>query len=113
MKIYYLFIRLPWDQHTSWGWFAEVVGSWAFATAYLSVDSAFLTLFMSICEFHKAFYKMFRYKVGQLGGNECKQKKDVKQILHEAIFIHVSAERLENKGDRKLMIYNLLVTRYS
>lgn len=89
----FIWISLPWDQHTSYGWFAEVVGSWAFATSYLSVDSAFLTLFMSICEFHNAFFKMFQFKVGQLSENNSIQKNDVRKILHDAIFIHVSAER--------------------
>lgn len=87
--------RLPWDQETALGWLFTTIFGVISATYYLFGNPAFLTLFISICEFHRAFRSLFRREINKF--NEIAQTKpysqnEVKQTLCEIISLHISVK---------------------
>lgn len=91
--------RLPWEQHTFEGWMADVVFGSFLTTFYMITNPAFLTLFVSICEYHRAFYKMFKAKLDQIissGKAMAKAKSHqstIKNNIKETILFHISVTK--------------------
>lgn len=46
---------LPWDQETVFGWIGLLIFVMLGSTTYFYLNSLFVLLFSSICNFHKAF----------------------------------------------------------
>lgn len=95
--LYYPFnYAFPWNQHTLPGWTFLVFFSASTCTSYLFVIPAFLTFFISICDFHGAFYKMFQGQVNgidRIAATKQHQSGDVKKLICESIVFHISAKR--------------------
>lgn len=77
---------------------ADVVFGLFLTTFYMITNPAFLTLFVSICEFHRAFYKMFRAKLDQIMiiGVIAKTKSHqfaIKSNIKDTILFHISATK--------------------
>lgn len=99
LSIYWFHVhvhRLPWNQKTIAGWLVEVVYS-IFAAASLSfINPAFLTFFISICEYHGAFSEMFQHQlndIDQITRNNAYNITKVKQLLFKTVSMHVSAKK--------------------
>lgn len=90
--------RLPWNQHTVRGWIGETVFSVISSSLYLFTNVVFLTFFIGICEFHRAFLEYFNalmIEVDNPNGNECPNSHgcDIKTMLCNIINFHVAIKR--------------------
>lgn len=87
---------LPWNQHTFFGWVLEQSTCLLGSMAYFLVTGALMSLFIAICEFHKAFYKYLHHlvtSIDELGDSKPEMfKLRSKQILCQTIRFHVSAK---------------------
>lgn len=97
-------LSLPWNQHSVLGWTVEAIYCVLTVTFYLFINPAFLTLFISICEYHRAFYEMFCYRVKGVGARALDRpyrNYDVKDALYETVSYHIAVKewvfRIENK----------------
>lgn len=77
----------PWDQTTLLGCFVEMGFTAINATMYLLTTGVFLLLFISICFYHNAFYKIFQHSVAELG-----RGKNDKRILCDLIQFHITTK---------------------
>lgn len=85
--------RLPWNQHTVRGWIGETVFSVISSSLYLFTNVVFLTFFIGICEFHRAFLQYFvglTMKIENSVGND---GRDMKTKLCDIINFHIAIKR--------------------
>lgn len=54
-----MIFSLPWNQNTFVGWLGMLFCATIASMVYFLLNSIFLSLFASICEFHQAFYMNF------------------------------------------------------
>lgn len=88
--------RLPWNQKCVLGWIVETIYTETYTIAYLSVNPAFLTLFISFCHYHRAFYKMFELKfqkIDELIETKPNHKYEIKKMILDSISFHLSVKR--------------------
>lgn len=69
-------------------WIAEEILSSSTITICLLIELSFLTLFISFCKYHRAFYDMFGDRIEKI--NRLKRNVDVKSILFDSIGLHLS-----------------------
>lgn len=95
LKNFFSNYRLPWDQYTMKGWMAEsILNFFIIASYFLSVLSL-LTLFISICKYHNAFYKMFKHQLISIDAETSSRSfpnNRLTMLLNETIFFHGSAK---------------------
>lgn len=89
IKLIEFIISLPWDQRTPFGYFTENIISSLSGFTYITINGAFLALFTATCDFHRAFYEMFRNKI-----EECEEisyeKHEVLRIrFKESVQFHI------------------------
>lgn len=85
---------MPWNQNTLWGWFNEILFSAVAGGSYLFVNPAFLTLFISICQHHRAFNQMYRAQINQvdrLTGIKPHRWFEMKKAFHKSMSLRISA----------------------
>lgn len=87
---------LPWNQQTIFGWMAEMTFSIILVIGYLTTNPAFLGLFISFCEYNRAFYEIFHNQFDVINGSakstERKHNHKVKILIIEAIKFHISVK---------------------
>lgn len=87
---------LPWNQQTIFGWMGEVTFSIILVIGYLTANPAFLGLFISFCEYNRAFYEMFHNQFDVINASakssDRKNKHTVKILIIEAIKFHISVK---------------------
>lgn len=87
---------LPWDQQTIFGWMGEMTFSIILVIGYLTANPAFLGLFISFCEYNRAFYEMFHKQFDVIDAlaksSKRKQNHKVKLLIVEAIKFHISVK---------------------
>lgn len=84
--------RLFWNTNTFSGWIAEASLSLCITISFLFSNPSFLLFFVSICEYHGTFYKMFRTQCVEIG-TIARDKShgnyyEVKKCIHETIIFH-------------------------
>lgn len=85
----------PWNQQTIMSWIVDEMISFPAGSAYLLVNGAFISFFITICEYHRAFYKYLceiiadcdNLVVSKAGG-----RHDLKFLLRKFIRFHISAK---------------------
>lgn len=90
--------RWPWNQQTLPGWIINALLSVIVTGCFPFVNLAFLTLFISICEYHRAFFEMFQMQINKM--NEIARAKplrkiDLKKALVETISFHITVKEYE------------------
>lgn len=89
--------RLPWDQTTITGWMFEMAYHTDLFYFYFFVSFSLLTLFISIFEYHRSFYELFKHLIGKLDMNEQLYKPiqiyQLKVCLRDTIILHTSAKK--------------------
>lgn len=83
--------RLPWNQMTPFGYFAEICFALITAFAYMVANGPLLLLFISMCFHHVAFYKRFQYTTEKLNSSD--NIFNVEQYLCELIRFRISAKK--------------------
>ena len=86
---------MPWDQNTLLGWMADALFSLPAVIAYCLTVPPLLTLFVSICKYHDAFYKMFCHQVAEIDALTNRQPLPtirIKEIIRDSILFHISAK---------------------
>lgn len=88
---------MPWDQNTLPGWIGEAFFSILATFAFCLIIPPILSLFVSICEYHCAFYKMFRHQITKINAAGYKPMPiaRIKDIIQEAILLDVSSKMYE------------------
>lgn len=89
-------IRLPWDQNTITGWMLEMAYHMDVFLFYFFVSFSVLTLFISICEFHRSLYELFDHLIAEFDMNETNKSDEIYQLkvcLRDTIVLHTSAKR--------------------
>lgn len=76
---------MPWNTTTPQGFAGEVLVSAASCGSYFIILGAQLTLFISICLQHQAFYKMFAHSVLELDTSDQKP-----QHVYGLVRFHIS-----------------------
>lgn len=79
----YFISRLPWYQKTVFGWIGLIIFALFGGIAYIFLNTLFILLFSSICNFHKAFYlnsERLINKLDELTNVEPIKPADYKQI---------------------------------
>lgn len=84
--------RLPWNQHTLIGWMVETIFYLNSASTFLFVNAVFLTFFITICEYHSAFYELFRSEIERMNGM-IELHQNVKRIICDSIKLHAAAKK--------------------
>lgn len=79
---------MPWNQKTPLGYLGELCVSIAAAGSYFIVSGTLLTLFISMCLHHNAFYEMFVHSVRAL--DHMNSVRNEKMHLCELIRFHTS-----------------------
>lgn len=101
------FKRLPWDQYTIPGWIGMLTFLLLSGGIYFLLNTVFLSLFASICEFHKVFYlntKRLLSKLDDLADDRSKKRKkekmesidiswDVQSLLCEIISNNIKGQK--------------------
>lgn len=85
--------RLPWNQHTIRGWIGETVFSVISSSLYLFTNVVFLTFFIGICEFHRAFLHYFNVLVITVDNTKDTSDSDIETMLCNIIEFHVAIKR--------------------
>lgn len=87
---------LPWNQQTLSGWMGEMTFSIIVVIGYLTANPAFLGLFISFCEYNRAFYEVFHNQFNLIDAlvesAAPKHNQKVKKMIIEAIKFHVSVK---------------------
>lgn len=91
-KIFFFSFRLPWNQHTLIGWMVETIFYLNSASTFLFVNAVFLTFFITICEYHSAFYELFRSEIERMNGM-IELDQNVKRIICDSIKLHAAAKK--------------------
>lgn len=60
-----LYCRLPWNQNTILGYFAELTFGILSAEAYLIAIGSLLLLFISLCQHFQGFYQMYQHLLNE------------------------------------------------
>lgn len=91
------FHSLPWNQKTLIGWTLEMMFTAFGVSSYFLIYSTFLSFFIAICGFHRAFYEVFQATVEHINYNHHVNSLDkiifLKLKLCEAIRFHVMAKK--------------------
>lgn len=74
------------------GWFCETMLISLGGCAFFCVNDAFLSFFMSICHFHRAFFKHIRELLGKIKGEGQNWQMEAKVTLSEIIQFHNTAK---------------------
>lgn len=61
MEIVNYILRMPWNQETKIGYFAEIIHSIVVTVYYFLCNGAFLLTFIGLCLHNQAFYQIFKY----------------------------------------------------
>lgn len=91
--------RLPWNQNSLFGWFAEGVYTVFAIAACLCIATPFLTLLISFLIFHRAFNKMYRLQcktIDSMTLTTPAQRLAVKRLIFESVSFHNSAKKYVN-----------------
>lgn len=91
MKIPKTFHSLPWDQTTLLGWTVETIISVLAGCAYLLINNTFMSFFVGICYYHRAFRAHIEELIEKIDYKNGQRK--AKSILTETIQFHYSARR--------------------
>lgn len=94
-KCVILSYRLPWNQNTLQGWMIETLYSSFFSACYCLMAPLFLILFVSVCNYHDAFYKLFRFQIANIdatAGFEPFPTVRIMETMHQSISLHISAK---------------------
>lgn len=83
---------LPWNQHTIIGWIAEILLCLYIAFPYVAYNYGFLTFFVVIGEFHRAFYLQFQNMIENMNLT-AKRNGSQKAHLCDIIRYHNSVKR--------------------
>lgn len=79
---------LPCDQHTKLGYFYELIFDFFVANNYMFVSVFSFVLFVSLCMFHPAFYKIFEHHVRIMNGRD--ERRNYKKHIIDLIRFHMS-----------------------
>lgn len=74
---------VPWDQTTVLGYFGEVIFLNCTIGPIFTLNATVLILFISMCLYHQAFYKMFNHVLNEL--NSCKKVRFAEQTICDLI----------------------------
>lgn len=86
--------RLPWNQRIVRGWIGETVFSAISSSLYLFTNVMFLSFFIGICEFHRAFLDYFNGLVIKVENiNRHAEGPDIRTMLCDIIDFHVAIKR--------------------
>lgn len=83
--------RLLWDQETTLGWIGLVVWCLTCDASYMLVNTALLTLFSGICEYHVGFNRTFGHIIEKLD-ESCVLAENI-LILRKAINFRVTVSK--------------------
>lgn len=86
-----LLCRLPWNQRSLLGWFYETIFSVVSSSLYLHTNVVFLTFFIAICEFHRAFLSYFVITMQK--NQNMNDKNRIKRLLCDVIQYHISTKK--------------------
>lgn len=75
--------RLPWNQDTALGWFAEVTFALSATVTYIIVNGCFTTFFTGICMHQRAYYQIF-----QTLSTQFTNERNTKNLLVDLIHYH-------------------------
>lgn len=87
---------MPWNQRTILGWIAEGIYSMIAVGFYLIIAPKFLALFVSVCEYHRAFYQMFELQINEvdrMAQTKPFRYREIKQLLSESVSFHISVKK--------------------
>lgn len=82
----------PWNQQTIANWIAEMLISIASGCAYLIITGAFLTFFIAICQYHKAFQEYFQALIVQCDTVNQSDPATLHQLLCKAVRFHTTTK---------------------
>lgn len=77
------YFRLPWDQDTALGWFADVTFALSATVSYIIVNGCFTTFFTGICLHQRAYYQIFQSLTTRFTNS-----KNMKNLLVDLIHYH-------------------------
>lgn len=107
-----LFNRLPWNQHTLFGWFSELIFSACTGSTFIIVNSAVLSFFIGIYLYHRAYYQCICALLDRL--NDTRERwsgQTVKLLLADIARFHSSATNifLQSANFFSMFILNILI----
>lgn len=76
-------LSLPWNQETIFGWMGLIILGIIGGATYVVLNSLFMLLFSSICNFHKVFYMNSKHLIDKL--NEMTNVESFKPADHVKI----------------------------
>lgn len=88
----HLVYSLPWNQTTPLGYLAEICFQMLCGEAYLTFNGSVILLFISMCLYHQAFYKMFQYSMRKMNQPPDEGQQDTKGVLCNFIRFHISVK---------------------
>lgn len=94
MCFFFFFLRLPWDQNSILSWMGESIFAIIGVGSYFIVILSFLTLFISICEYHYAIHKLYRCRINAI--DDMVRNEDIKRSIYNSILFHASAKKCGN-----------------
>lgn len=82
--------RLPWDQKTFLGWLYNLLVGFVGGIGYVNVNSCFLSLFIGISIFHRAYQKLCRSLIDRIA--KTNQPLECQNLLRTIIEMHLTAK---------------------
>lgn len=86
---------MPWEQNTLNGYMTEQFFSALYIGSYDVIVTALLTYFVSICNYHRAFYEMFQIQIDNINAEIDTRPFSIdriKNLMHESITYHISCK---------------------
>lgn len=85
------YFRWPWNQQMAFNWIIDNIISTLAAAIYLTINGTFLSFFITICAYHRAFYEYFRSMIEEC--NNSHDNETMKRLLHGSIRFHISIKQ--------------------
>lgn len=87
-EIIWIPFRMPWNQQTKLGYFAEMCHSIVVTIYYFLFNGVFLLTFIGLCLHHQAFYQMFQHRLRTHDDPD----QNNAEILRHLVCFHISVK---------------------
>lgn len=82
--------RLPWNTKTPLGYLGELLFGISICEVYMASTGVIILTFVSLCLYHRAFYRIFKFSLEKLGDSV--NESDQKKLLCDLIRLHNTAK---------------------
>lgn len=109
-QTFFVILTCPWDQDTIIGWILEFILGSVAGFGYFIINNAFLSFFIGICFYHKAYSKHIRALLDKLEkARDPKSVENADDILSGVVWFHNLAKKSFELSAEVYSIFILII----